>query len=518
MPDQPALPNLHYYREPAALKGEPEIIDCDVCLFGGTSAAVAAAVQVVRMGKKPVIIGLDRHLGGLSSGGLGQTDIGNKIAIGGISREFYKTTGKHYGKEEMWTFEPHVAEGIFDAWVKENNIPVRREQPLRAVEKDGQTIREIRTHGCIVRAKVFIDCSYEGDLLAKAGVTYHVGRESNAQYNETINGVHFGHKNHNFNKPVDPYVKPGDPTSGLLKGVFPGDGGKQGEGDQRVQAYNFRMCLSTDSANKMEFPKPAGYDADRYELLLRYIKAGVWDALKLTSSMPNKKTDTNNFGGFSTDNIGMNYGWPDGDYDQREKIFQDHVNYQAGLMYFLTHDDRLPENVRKDAGRFGLPKDEFTETGGWPHQLYVREARRMIGTYVMTEANCKRKEVVPDSIGLAAYGMDSHNCNRIARDGKALNEGNVEYPVAGPYPIAYRALTPKKSECANLLAPTCVSSSHIAFGSIRMEPVFMVLGQSAATAACMAIDAKAAVQDVEYEPLRKKLLEDKMVLEVEGKK
>jgi hypothetical protein len=502
----------YYYPVPAA--GSPRTIESDLCVYGGTSGGVAAAVQMRRMGKTAVIAEFGRHLGGLSSGGLGATDIGNKKAIGGISREFYQALGRHYGKDEQWTFEPKVAERIFNDWVRDNKIDVRFDQRLKSVRKEGGRIVEIAMEdGTVYRAKMFIDATYEGDLLAKAGVSYHVGREANAQYGETINGVHFGNPNHNFKAPVDPYVKEGDPSSGLLQGISGDDPKKHGDGDKRVQAYNFRLCLTNVAENRKPIPKPPGYDPERYTLGARYLKAGVWDMLRLHVKMPNGKTDLNNFGGFSTDNIGRNYDWPDGDYATREKIFQDHVTYQMGLLWFLQNDERVPEKIRQEALQWGLPKDEFPGTGGWPHQLYVREGRRMISALVMTEHHCRGKETVEDSVGMGAYGMDSHNCNRIVRDGKVLNEGNVEVKVPKPYPISYRSVVPREQECANLLVPVCLSSSHIAYGSIRMEPVFMVLGQSCASAASFAIDSNVPVQKVDYPKLRSRLLEDKQVLE-----
>jgi len=572
---QTALPDLSYYR-PTAPAPSPRVIEADVCIYGGTSAAVAAAVQLRRMGRTAVIAEFGRHIGGLTAGGLGATDIGNKAAIGGISRDFYRRLGRYYadrkiaiptrgqqkvegdaakwdsGPEEAWVFEPSAAAKVFADLLADAQAQVHYEQHLLAVRKDRGRIRQIEmADGTIYRATVFIDATYEGDLMAMAGVTYHVGREANAVYDETLNGVHFGHPNHNFTRFVDPYVVPGDPASGLLKGIFPGDGGRQGDGDHRVQAYNFRMCLTQRPDIRVAFPKPTGYDPARYELLLRYVLAGVHDSLNLTVMMPNGKTDTNNYGAFSSDNIGMNYAWPDGVvaarsdasvgpavpavsgrkagvrtaamlahamppldlYALRERIFQDHVNYQAGLYWFLANDPRVPQAVRDHVSSYGLAADEFTATSHWPHQLYVREARRMISQVVMTEHHCVGRFVAEDPVGLAAYTMDSHNCNRVVRGGRAMNEGNVEVGRFPPYPISWRSIVPRQRECANLLVPVCLSASHIAYGSIRMEPVFMILGQSAATAAAMAIEHKCAVQQVDYPTLRAKLLADGQVLE-----
>jgi hypothetical protein len=483
-------------------------------VYGATPGGIGAAIQMRRLGKRAALLEFGRHLGGMTASGLGRTDFGNKAAIGGIAREFYRRLGKHYGEEETFYFEPKVAERTFQEMVRDAGVEVLLEQRLRSVRKEGNRILEIvmeSGHSC--RAPMFVDASYEGDLMAMAKVSYHVGRESNATYDETLNGVHFGHPSHNFKVFVDPYVVEGDPKSGLLKGVSADPPGQQGDGDRRVQAYNFRLLLTNVAENRAPFPKPSGYDPDRYTLLARYIKAGIWDAMNLNWPLKNGKTDLNNFGGFSTDNIGRNYEWPDGDYATRERIFQDHVTYQQGLLWFLSNDERVPERVRQEVRTWGLPKDEFTETGGWPHQLYIREARRMIADLVMTEHHCVRRRLEPDVVGLAAYTMDSHNCQRVVRGGRAMNEGNVEVGGFPPYPISYRAIVPRESECANLFVPVCLSSSHIAYGSIRMEPVFMVLGQSAATAAAMAIDEGLPVQRVSYPKLRARLLADGQALE-----
>lgn len=509
--------NLQYYNQ-TRHSDVPQQIEADVCIYGGTSAGVAAAVQASRMGMRTVIAEFGRHLGGLTSGGLGATDIGNKAAIGGISREFYCLLGRHYGSQESdgsaWKFEPHVAERIYKEWTKELGISVYYEQHLVKVEKKGKRIAKITMEdGNVYKAGIFIDATYEGDLMARAGVSYHVGRESNPTYKETLNGIHFGHPNHNFKAWVDPYIIEGKIDSGLLPGITDEVPGYQGQGDKCIQAYNFRICLTNVAENRLPFPEPPAYNPDRFLLLARYIKAGVWDAMRLHIMMPNGKTDLNNFGALSTDNIGLNYDWPEGDYETREKIFQDHVNYNLGLLYFLSNDDRVPSYVREEMRQWGLPQDEFSKTGGWPHQLYIREARRMISEVVMTEHYCRGYRLVEDSVGLAAYTMDSHNCRRIVIDGRCVNEGNVEVAPSFPYPISYRSIVPKVDECSNLIVPVCLSSSHIAFGSIRMEPVFMILGQSAATIAALALEAETAVQEVDYNKLRKKLLADGQVLE-----
>ncbi|WP_274649322.1 FAD-dependent oxidoreductase [Paenibacillus humicola] len=516
---------LRYYR-PRQAESNPETVRADVCIYGGSSAGVAAALQVRRMGLRAVIAGFGEHLGGLSAGGLGHTDIGNKAAIGGIAREFYTELGRRYagdrridGDGAIWQFEPGAAERVFRDWIAEAEIPVYYGQHLDAAITEGGRIKAIRMeNGNVFEAQMFIDATYEGDLMARAGVSFHVGRESNAVYKETLNGIHFGHPNHNFKAWVDPYRVEGKPDSGLAFGVTADRPGVQGEGDASIQAYNFRICLTNRPDNRLPVPMPAGYNPDRYVLLERYIRAGVWDALKLLGHMPGGKTDLNNYGAVSTDYIGMNYRWPEGSYEERERIFQDHVNYTAGLLYFLANDERIPAPIRTEAAQWGLPADEYPQTGHWSRQLYVREARRMVSGLVMTERHCRFFETADDSVGLAAYTMDSHNCRRIALDGRCINEGNVEVPPSSPYPISYRAIVPKGEECTNLLVPVCLSASHIAFGSIRMEPVFMILGQSAATVAVLAAESGCAVQDVPYPELRKRLLQDRQVLNPEAAK
>lgn len=517
----------------------------DVVVYGGTTGGVAAAVQAARMGKTVVLIEPGKHLGGLTSGGLGATDIGNKRAIGGIAREFYQRIKAHYTTDSAWTrekraafkggghdpkddaawtFEPHVAEKVFNDLVKEHKVPVvlgRRLDLKAGVKKDGTRIISITMEGGeTYRGKVFIDATYEGDLMAKAGVKYHVGREANPTYGETLNGVQVGKAvHHQFVKNVDPFVKPGDRSSGLLPGIETGPPEPDGTGDARVQAYNFRLCATDAPENRRPWPKPAGYDEKRYELLLRNFEAGdlrlPWNPVR----MPNRKTDSNNNFAFSTDYIGANYTYPDADYATREHIWKDHIAYQQGLMWTLANHPRVPEKVRQHFTTWGLSKDEFPDTDNWPHQLYVREACRMVGAYVMTEHNCRGTRTVDDPVGLAAYTMDSHHVRRyVTKDGFVRNEGDVQIGGFPPYPVAFRSIVPKAAECSNLLVPVCLSASHIAYGSIRMEPVFMVLGQSAATAAALAIDAKTDVQAVAYPKLRERLLADKQVLDWTGPK
>jgi predicted dehydrogenase len=518
----------------------------DVVVYGGTSAGIIAAIQAKRMGKNVALIEPSNHLGGLTTGGLGATDIGNKQVIGGIARDFYRRIRKHYESDDawvhetrdtynarnprynprddtMWTFEPHVATRIYKEMLDEVAIKPfvnERLDRTRGVKKSGSRIESISMEsGRPFLARVFIDATYEGDLMAAAGVEYHVGREANALYGETLNGVQpkLNVKNHRFTHRVDPFVKPGDPASGLLWGIHVKDLPPDGTGDHCVQAYCYRLCTTDAAANRRPWPKPADYDESRYELLLRNFEAGDTRAPWNPVWMPNRKTDTNNNHAFSTDYIGGNYGYPDADYKTREAIIADHVSYQQGLMWTLANHERVPKKVRDEFQRLGLAADEFVDNANWPMQLYVREARRMIGPYVMTEHNCRGSQLVEDSVGMGAYGMDSHNCQRyVTPDGRAENEGDVQVHGFNPYPISYRAIVPKDEQCSNLLVPVCVSSSHIAYGSIRMEPVFMILGQSAATAAAIAIDKDIAVQAVPYSELKSRLVTDGQVLNVAG--
>jgi hypothetical protein len=514
----------------------------DICIYGGTSAGVIAAVAAAKLGRTVLLVEPGRHLGGMSSGGLGQTDIGNKAAIGGMSHDFYKRIGKVYDRREGWTFEPHVAEKIFGELIAEANakgekIKVLLNHRIAEAEKVGGRIGRIELENVpsdeanapghpdklighvIVEADVYIDTSYEGDLMARAKVGYTVGREAVAKYGESLNGIRDKTPNHQFKVNVDPYVKPGDPGSGLIPLIQAGDGGTPGEGDARVQAYNFRLCLTKRVENQLPITPPAGYDPAQYELAGRYfeailkrVKSEPLSYFWINSPMPNGKTDINNKGAVSTDYIGMSWAYPDADYAARAKIWHAHLQYVQGLLHFWATSERVPEAVRKEMQSYGLCRDEFQDTAGWPHQMYVREARRMVGPYVVTQSVCEHKATAEDAIALAAYNMDSHNCQRVVQNGVVRNEGNVEVPPAAPYPIAYRAITPKKEECENLLVPVCLSATHIAYGSIRMEPVFMVLGESAAHAAHMALEKKAPVQEIDVAALQARLAEAGQIL------
>ena len=512
----------------------------DVVIYGATSAGVAAAVQVSRMGHTVVLIEPSRHIGGLTTGGLGFTDSGDKRVIGGIAREFYQRIRKHYdnpaawayekstdynryrsGEDAMWTFEPKVAESLFHEMLLEAKVQLimgERLDRTSGVNSDrGQIISVTTESGRVFRGQQFIDATYEGDLMAAAKVRYMVGREANSQYAETLNGnqPNGNTHNHRFVRNVDPFVQPGNPASGLLTGIEATGAGETGVGDHRVQAYCFRMCMSNAAKNRIPFPKPENYEESRYELLFRNFEAGDLRFPMKPDMMPNGKTDTNNNCAFSTDYLGGNYAYPDADYATREAIIRDHEDYQKGLMWSLANHPRVPESIRREMAQWGLPKDEFVDNGNWPHQLYIREARRMVSDYVVSELDCRRVRIVEDSVGLGSYNMDSHNVRRyVTPEGFVQNEGDIQVSPGGPYLISYRAMIPARDQIENLSVPVCLSSTHIAYGSIRMEPVFMVLGQSSATAAVLALESDVTLQALPFAALRERLLKDGQVLDL----
>jgi len=525
--------------------GNPNKYSSDIIIYGGTSAAVTAAVEAVQSGKTVLVVSPDTHLGGLSSGGLGYTDTGNKSTIGGLSREFYHRVWQHYNdsatwkwqkhseygnkgqgtvamdgeNRTMWIFEPHVAEKVFEDFIAENKITVFRNEWLdrsSGVITNNKKIKSFKTlSGKTFSGKMFIDATYEGDLMAAAGVSYRVGREACSEYNETWNGVQADarHHGHFFKDQVDPYKIPGKPESGLLYGISPYPIAANCTGDNKIQAYCFRLCMSNHPDNRVPFPKPENYNPENYELLGRVFDAGWREWFNKFDLIPNRKTDTNNHGPFSSDFIGMNYDYPEATYERRKEIIKAHEDYQKGLLYFVSNDPRVPKEIQGKMQNWGLAKDEFTDNGNWPHQIYVREARRLLGLYVSTENDVLAKREVPNPVGMGSYAMDSHNVQRyVTKEGFVQDEGDIGVEPQAPYAISYGSIIPKRDECQNLLVPVCVSASHIAYGSIRMEPVFMILGQSAAIAACKAIDIDHAVQDIPYEALKEKLLERGQVI------
>lgn len=492
----------------------------DVCVYGATASGVMAAYSAAMQGASVLLIGADEVTGGMTTGGLGYTDIGNKQAVVGLAKDFHRRLGKHYGRLEQWVFEPHVASQILADYLAEAGLEPVLNAPLESVYSKNGRIQSADFQGFgKVRAKQYIDCTYEGDLMAKAGVSYIVGREDNSVYGETYNGSQFMDR-HQFPDGIDPYVTPGCPESGLVWGVSDASLSPDGTGNSMVQAYNYRICLTDVPENMIPIERPENYDPARYELLRRLIaaqpSAASLDDYLIWSILPGRKTDINNRGGFSTDMIGANWNYPEASWPERRRIIQAHKDYTIGLLYFLGHDPSVPAELRAEVLRWGYPKDEYISTNHWTHQLYVREARRMVGEYVATQADCLNEVTPQDGIAMAAYTMDSHNCERIVvqgPDGRAMvkNEGNVEIHAGSPYPVSYRSLTPKRSECMNLLVPVCLSASHIAYGSIRMEPVFMATGQAAGIAAAMA--AGGAVQDVDAQAVASKMKDDDVIID-----
>lgn len=512
----------------------------DIVIYGCTSGGVVAAIEARRLDRSVLLLCREDYLGGMSTNGLGWSDTGNHRAIGGLSLEFYRKVKRYYDDpsvwvhaprparaenfvdgDAMWQFEPKVAERIFEDWAKQAGVTIVRNQPLdrskRGVEMDGNRIVAFRSKsGRRFEGHIFIDATYEGDLMAGAGVSFAIGREANATYGETLNGVQLANTtNHQFTLDIDPYRVPGDPSSGLVPRISAERPAPDGTADRKIQAYTYRMCLTDVPANRVPFPKPAGYDASQYTLLKRYMDACYRDYFRKFDRIPNGKTDTNNFGAFSFDNIGMNYDYPEGSDADRAAIAREHTTYQQGLLWFMANDPDVPAETRAEMSKWGLCKDEFTGTGHWPREMYVREARRMVSDFVMAEPHLRGTKATPRPVGMGSYNMDSHNVQRIVdARGFARNEGNIEISPGRAYPISYDAIVPKKREAVNLLVPVALSASHIAYGSIRMEPVFMILGQSAAAAASLAIDDQVAVQDVDYDKLRARLTAEGQILEL----
>lgn len=512
----------------------------DIVIYGCTSGGVIAAIEARRLGRSVLLVCREDYLGGMSTNGLGWSDTGNHRAIGGLSLEFYRKVKRHYDDpkiwvhaprpvrasnfvdgEAMWQFEPGVGERIYEDWARAAGVTIVRNQPLdrskRGVEVANRRVVAFHSKtGQRFEGKVFIDATYEGDLMAGAGVRFTVGREANAAYGETLNGVQLKNTtNHQFTLDIDPYRVAGDPSSGLLPRISAERPAPDGSADARIQAYTYRMCLTDVPANRVPFSRPRDYDAGQYALLKRYMDAGYRDFFRKFDRIPNGKTDTNNFGAFSFDNIGMNYRYPEGSDAERQAIAREHTRYQQGLLWFMAHDPGVPADTRAEMSKWGLCKDEFTRNGHWPREMYVREARRMVSDFVMAEPHLRGASPTPRPIGMGSYNMDSHNVQRIidAR-GFVRNEGNIEISPGRAYPISYDAIVPRRGEVTNLLVPVALSASHIAYGSIRMEPVFMILGQSASVAASIAIDDQLPVQDIDYSKLRAQLKNEGQILEI----
>lgn len=519
------------------------VLETDVCIYGGTSAGVIAAVQVAAMGKRVVLVEAGQHLGGMSVEGLGGTDIDNhkgfqnSPAVGGLTLEFYRRISDRYGRrdgfEEMlrsggkntarWRFEPHVAEQVFNDWVREAGVVVLRGHRLaeqHGVTKIGPRMTAIHCdNGTDIHAEMFLDATYEGDLLAAAGISTAVGREGNAKYGETKNGIRTDTTHGQFDRPVDPYTVPGDPGSGLIWGVQDTPLGSQGEADDSIQGYCFRLCLTKNPANRIEIEKPAGYDPAHYELQRRYLAAGGTISPP-GAGIPNGKTDPGSWHHLAGNLTGRNHGYPRAGYAERERLLRTSREFIQGLYWFMAHDPAVEETVRSEWAAWGVCRDEFTDNGGWPRCFYVRNGRRMVSDFVLTEAHLRRADPRPveDPVGLIWWPPDLHHARRIVKNGRAWNEGAVFESSRDadwiPCGIPYRCLVPRHAECTNLLTPTCPSSSYVAYGAYRIEFTFMVAAQSAATAAVMAIEESMPVQDVPYSRLREALLDASQVLVV----
>lgn len=497
----------------------------EVVVYGGTAGGIISAVAAARQSLTVALLEPGNHLGGMVTGGLSATDHGEKDVVGGYSREFYERASRYYGQEIEWYPEPHIAEKVFQEMVQEaGNITVFYQHRLmenRSVNQQGTEITEIRMeNGNVFRARIFVDATYEGDLMAQAGVSYTWGRESVRQYHESLAGVRPKDPNHQFDFPVPAYDQNGE----LSPEIQTGPRGELGAGDQKIQAYNFRMILTNEPGKRVRFPKPPNYDPGRFELLRRFLTEFVGqngrpprvDEVLLPREIANHKWDFNNRGPFSTDYIGKNWDYPNASYKRRAEIWQDHVNYTKGLFYFLAYDRSAPRSLQEELNDFGLAKDEFVENENWPYQLYVREARRMVGDFVMTQKDIQTELSKPDVTGMGSYNSDSHNVQRyVTEQGHAQNEGNMEVSVT-PYQIPYRLVLPKKSQVTNLLVTVCFSASHVTYSTLRMEPVYMIIGQAAGVAAKMAIDEKSAVQDIDTAALTATLRDQGVVTEWEN--
>ena len=508
----------------------------DIVVYGDSSGAVTAAIAAKRHGRSVILVNPTRFLGGMSASGLGATDfLGKRSTFGGIASEFYDAIASAYGKTYVRSFEPHVGQGVFDKLIADAGVPVLFNEKLdreTGVKMDGRRIVSITTlSGKTFRGRMFIDATYVGDLMAAAGVTYTVGREAESQYGETLAGVrrgdtkpriHYtqGDKDH-FIKEIDPYITPGDPTSGLLPCVFKIDNLTNGQADTKIQAYNYRVCLTTDPALRVPIEKPDGYGEIDHELLMRNFEAGDHRTPALIEPLAGdgSKVDWNHREAVGSDYGGANWEYPEAGYERRREIETAHETYIRGFLWTMSNHPRVPAGIRKKVSVYGLPKDEFTDNGGWPYMIYIREARRMVSDYVMTQHECEAKRAVADPVGLGSFGMDSHVVQYYVNEkGHVRRDGTIWRVPPKPYGISYRSIVPRRGECENLLVPICLSASHVAHGSIRMEPVFMVLSQSAATAAGVALDHAVSVQDVPYAILRERLSTDGQIVQVEAAK
>lgn len=493
----------------------------DLVVYGATAGGVMTAVAAAREGLNVALVDPGHHVGGMVSGGLSSSDMGRQEVIGGMAMEFFERVGRHYGETVETKFEPHVAEEVFNEMLREAKVTTIFDQKVRekkGVTKTGDRIVAITLeNGEILRAVVFADTTYEGDLMAQAGVTYTWGRESVSEYDESFAGVRGKQRpDHHFNVRVSPYAADGS----LLPEVSAGPKGEMGQGDKKVQAYGFRMCLTNDKSNEVPYPRPDNYNPYRYELLKRLIAAlskakgrpPVMREMMIMSPLKGNKFDINNFGGFSTDDIGASWEYPTADFRRQAEIWREHYNYDAGFFYFLANDPSVPLSLRNEVNEYGLAKDEFIDNHNWPWQLYIREGRRMVGQYVMTQKDIEHDLTKPDSIGMGSYPSDSHHVQRVPTPGGDVeNEGEMS-DATEPYQIPYRMILPKTGEADNLLVPVCFSASHVAYSTIRMEPQYMIIGQAAGVAAAMAVHHSLPVGKIPIPELQKRLLKEEAIL------
>jgi hypothetical protein len=497
----------------------------DLVVYGGTASGVMTAYSAAREGLRVVLLEPGGHLGGMVTGGLSATDLGRFTVIGGYARDFYLQAAAHYGVRnldlpENWRSEPHVGEAIFRDMLKDAGVVVHFHERLRentGVSVAGKRIVSVTTSsGRRWAASVFADCSYEGDLMAQAHVSYTWGRESSKEYGESLAGVRDHTPAHQFLWPLSAY----DQQGRLLPEIDPGPLAAPGSGDQKVQAYNFRLILTDEAANRLPFPRPKDYDKARFALFERYLSEfqqhrgrapSLRDILNPVM-IPNHKADFNNNGPFSTDYIGHSWNYPQASYAEKAAIWRKHLLYTQSLLYFVSQDVAMPASLRAEVNEWGLPKDEFSDTGHWPRQLYIREGRRMVGEFVMRQSDLQTERTKPDSIGMGSYNSDSHNIQRVAMpDGTVQNEGDVQVPVE-PYEIPFRSITPKRVEAQNLLVPVCLSATHAAYSSVRMEPQYMIVGQAAGVAAALAVRGHTSIQDVSVTELQQRLRKHGAVL------
>ena len=523
----------------ASLSCQAATYEADVCIYGGTSAGVVAGVQAAKMGKSVIILEPGQHLGSMASEGLGGTDIDNhgfrnSPAVGGLALEYYRRIAKAYGREKafedmlrtdekkspLWRFESKVAEKTFDDWAAEAKVTVIRGARLadhKPATKNGATLISVRTiSGDEISAKMFIDATFEGDLLAAAGVTCTVAREGNAKYGETVNGIVTNSTHSQFDRKIDPYKTPGDPKSGVIFGVSDEPLGEHGAPSPAIQAYAFRNNFTKDPANRVPFAKPDNYDPAKYELQRRFLAAGG-NLGAPNPALPNGKTDPGGWHHLTGNMPNWNHGYPEADHAERQKMLKDSLDYIKGLCWFLANDPAVPEATRKIWSQWGTTKDEFTDNGGWPHTFYVRNGRRMVSDFVLIEQHGTKPNTLPveDPVAVVWWAHDLHNARRVVKDGAVWNEGAVFGSTNWiPFGVPYRCLYPKAAECDNLLTPTCPSSSYVAYGAYRIEFTFMAAGQATATAAAIAIDDKTTVQKVSYAKLIAQLTKDGQVTKV----